>query len=142
MVNKFKIVASIEARMASSRLPGKVLSRICDVPVLAHMVRRIKRSSFIDEIIIATTTSPQDEAVCRLAKSEGVYSFQGSEDNVLERVVEAHKKMDTDIIAGIESEIETVLVLSGVTRQEAITRFAYRPNHILAGVGEIPAASD
>jgi len=47
-------------------------------------------------------------------------------------------RMDTDIIAGIEAEIETVLVLSGVTTREEIERFAYRPHHILNGVGEIP----
>jgi len=48
-------------------------------------------------------------------------------------------RMDTDIIAGIESEIETVLVLSGVTRHEDLHRFAYRPSHVLEGVGHVPA---
>ncbi len=48
-------------------------------------------------------------------------------------------RMDTDIVAGIESEIETVLVLSGVTQPEDLPRFAYRPTHILDGVGAIPA---
>ncbi|OQY33526.1 MAG: HAD family hydrolase [Spirochaetaceae bacterium 4572_59] len=47
-------------------------------------------------------------------------------------------RMDTDIIAGIESEIETVLVLSGVTSREEIEKFAYRPHHVLNGVGDIP----
>lgn len=46
-------------------------------------------------------------------------------------------RMDTDIIAGIESEIETVLVLSGVTAEEDLKRFAYRPHHVLPGVGAI-----
>jgi len=45
--------------------------------------------------------------------------------------------MDTDIIAGIESEIETILVLSGVTSRDAIEQFPYRPNHVLDGVGDI-----
>jgi NagD protein len=48
-------------------------------------------------------------------------------------------RMDTDIIAGIESEIETVLVLSGVTRREDLAGFAYRPHHVLDGVGDVPA---
>jgi len=47
--------------------------------------------------------------------------------------------MDTDILAGIESEIATVLVLSGVTSRQEIDRFAYRPSLILDGVGAIPA---
>ena len=46
-------------------------------------------------------------------------------------------RMDTDIIAGIESEITTVLVLSGVTQREDISRFAFRPNYVLDGVGRI-----
>ena len=47
-------------------------------------------------------------------------------------------RMDTDIVAGVEAEIETVLVLSGVTKAEDIERFAYRPRHVLGGVFEIP----
>jgi NagD protein len=46
-------------------------------------------------------------------------------------------RMDTDIIAGIESEIETVLVLSGVTTQEDLCKYAYRPHHVLPGAGAI-----
>jgi NagD protein len=49
-------------------------------------------------------------------------------------------RMDTDIIAGIETGLDTVLVLSGVTNREDIDRYPYRPQHILAGVGEIPPA--
>lgn len=49
-------------------------------------------------------------------------------------------RMDTDIVAGIEAEIDTVLVLSGVTNREALTRFAYRPHYIYAGLGEFVAA--
>ena len=48
-------------------------------------------------------------------------------------------RMDTDIIAGIEAEIETVLVLSGVTGPEDLKRFAYQPKYVLDGVGDIPA---
>jgi NagD protein len=46
--------------------------------------------------------------------------------------------MDTDIISGIESEIDTVLVLSGVSSPETVKQFSYRPKHILNGGGEIP----
>ena len=48
-------------------------------------------------------------------------------------------RMDTDIIAGIESELETVLVLSGVTSRNDLSRFGFAPSHILNGVGDIPA---
>jgi len=49
-------------------------------------------------------------------------------------------RMDTDIIAGIESSIETVLVLSGVTTRESMEKFAYRPNYVFGGVGDILTA--
>ena len=49
-------------------------------------------------------------------------------------------RIDTDIIAGIETGLDTVLVLSGVTNREDIDRYPYRPQHILSGVGEIPPA--
>jgi len=54
-----------------------------------------------------------------------------------EEAVIVGDRMDTDIIAGIESEIETILVLSGVTSRDAIEQFPYRPNHVLDGVGDI-----
>jgi len=54
-----------------------------------------------------------------------------------EETVIVGDRMDTDIIAGLESEIETVLVLSGVTRREDLHRFAYRPRYVLDGVGDI-----
>ncbi|NLG24141.1 MAG: HAD hydrolase-like protein, partial [Clostridiales bacterium] len=49
--------------------------------------------------------------------------------------------MDTDIIAGIESEIDTVLVLSGVTSRESMETYPYRPKYVLGGVGDIPGAA-
>jgi len=101
---KNKIVASIEARMDSSRLPGKVLHEVCDIPALAHMIRRLKRSSFIDEIIIATTVKPNDIKICELAQKEGVKYYQGSEVDVLARVVETHQKCETDIIVELSGD--------------------------------------
>ena len=51
-------------------------------------------------------------------------------------------RMDTDVVAGIETGLDTVLVLSGVTDPDEIKRFPYRPKHILSGVGDIPTLSD
>ncbi len=48
-------------------------------------------------------------------------------------------RMDTDIIAGLESEIESILLLSGVTRKEDLSTFPYRPSYVLDGIGDIPA---
>ncbi len=59
-----------------------------------------------------------------------------------EEAVMIGDRMDTDIVAGIETGLDTVLVLSGVTDPEEIKRFPYRPKHVLSGVGDIPALPD
>lgn len=99
-----KITASIEARFSSSRLPGKVLNKVCGIPVLSHMVRRLKRSSFIDDIVIATTTNPKDSPICELAKQEGIDYFQGSEEDVLARVVGCHERAKSDVIVELTGD--------------------------------------
>ena len=95
---KEKIVATIEARMTSSRLPGKVLLLIGGVPVLEMMINRLKRSRYLDAICIATTTNRNDDPVEALAKRLDVGCFRGSESDVLGRVVGAAESMRADII--------------------------------------------
>ncbi len=66
--NKGRIVATIEARMTSSRLPGKVLMDFCGKPNLQHIVERLKRSKYIDEVVVATTTNKEDDPIIELCK--------------------------------------------------------------------------
>jgi spore coat polysaccharide biosynthesis protein SpsF len=99
-----RIVASIEARMGSSRLPGKVLADICGQPALTRLLRRLRRCKKLDGIILATTTSPKDGVLEKWANSENLDFYRGSEDDVLQRVVEAHTKMGTDIIVEITGD--------------------------------------
>lgn len=81
-----KVVAVIEARMTSSRLPGKVLMTAGGKPMLQILCERLRKVSRIDEIVIATTVNATDDPVVALAASIGVSSFRGSEDDVLQRV--------------------------------------------------------
>lgn len=108
-----KIVATIEARFASSRLPGKTLLEICGKPTLELIIERIKRSKFIDEIVVATTVNPDCDAIEELAKRLGVGYFRGSEEDVLDRVLQAAKAYKADIIVeltGDETLIDPVIV--------------------------------
>lgn len=93
-----KTVATIEARMASSRLPGKSIAPILGKPVLEHIVERLRRAPSIQEIIVATTVNPQDDAIEAVARSIGVACFRGSEEDVLDRVLRAVKSRAGDII--------------------------------------------
>lgn len=98
MINEKKVVVTIEARMTSSRLPGKILMESCGKPLLQHMIERIKRSKKIDDVIVATTVNSDDDVVEKLCRKIGCNCFRGSEDDVLLRVLEAAKSIGADVI--------------------------------------------
>jgi spore coat polysaccharide biosynthesis protein SpsF len=81
-----RIVATIEARMTSSRLPGKVMMPIGGQPALALLIQRLKRVPELDEIVLATTTNVADDVLAATAAAVGVQTYRGSEDDVLGRV--------------------------------------------------------
>lgn len=91
-----KIVAIIQARMGSTRLPGKILKPILGKPMLACMLERVKRAKKLDDIIVATTDNPEDDATEIIAKKEGVKVFRGSEQDVLDRYYQAANKFGAD----------------------------------------------
>ncbi len=93
-----KIVSTIEARMASTRLPGKIMKEILGRPMLELLIERLKRAKKVDEIIVATTVNPEDEVVTRLAERVGVKWFRGSSEDVLDRVLQAAKFCKADVI--------------------------------------------
>lgn len=98
MDHRGKVVATIEARMRSSRLPGKVLMSAAGRPLLQHMVERLARASTLDAIVIATTTDGSCDPIEELAARLGVGCYRGSEDDVLGRVLEAAQSAQADVI--------------------------------------------
>lgn len=104
-MNNKKIVASIEARMTSSRLPGKVLMEAIDgISMLEFMIKRVQMSKLIDNIIIATTVNKTDDPIIELCKRLNVTYYRGSEDDVLERVLNAHHVINSDIIVELTGD--------------------------------------
>lgn len=99
-----RIVASIEARMGSSRFPGKVLADVQGQPALTRLIRRLRRCERLDDIVLATTTSPADDALVRWAERTGVPCHRGSEEDVLQRVVDAHQKMRSDVVVEVTGD--------------------------------------
>ncbi len=95
---KPRIVATIEARMTSSRLPGKVLMEAVGKPMLELMIERLRRAVSIDEVVIATTVNATDDPLVELAGRLGVGVFRGSEDDVLVRVLDAARAFEADVI--------------------------------------------
>jgi spore coat polysaccharide biosynthesis protein SpsF len=108
-----KVAATIEARMSSSRLPGKVLMELYGAPMLARLVERVRRAKRVDEIIIATTMNPADDPVADLARSQGVAFFRGSEEDVLDRVFHAATTHGADLVVELTGDnplIEPLLI--------------------------------
>lgn len=98
--------------MGSSRLPGKVLADIHGRPALARLHARLRQSERLDGIVLATTENPADDVLAEWADSAGLACFRGSEDDVLRRVVEAHRLMNSDVV--VEVCGDTPLIDPGV----------------------------
>ena len=98
--------------MGSSRLPGKVLADIHGRPALARLHARLRQSERLDGIVLATTENPADDVLAEWADSAGLACFRGSEDDVLLRVVEAHRLMNSDVV--VEVCGDTPLIDPGV----------------------------
>ncbi len=113
-----QVVAIIQARMGSTRLPGKVLRDIGGNTMLARVVARVQRASLLDQIIIATTIEPADQAIVAECERLGVVCFQGSEEDVLDRYYQAAKTFDVDVVVRITSDcplIEPAIVDQVIT---------------------------
>jgi len=87
--NEGPVVAIIQARMGSSRLPGKSLAEIEKRPMLWHVVNRVKRATLVDRVVVATSTAPADDAIEKMCLENGVPCYRGSENDVLDRFYHA-----------------------------------------------------
>ena len=99
-----KTVAIIQARVGSTRLPGKVLLDLKGKTVLNHVVDRVKKSKYIDEVIVATTYLEQDDKIVDECNKIGCKYFRGSESNVLSRYYLCAKENKADIVIRITSD--------------------------------------
>jgi spore coat polysaccharide biosynthesis protein SpsF (cytidylyltransferase family) len=94
-----KVTALIQARLGSTRLPGKTLMTIAGESLLGHLVKRVKASRYVNEIIIATTINYRDDAIVKFAVGNNLKFYRGSEEDVLERFYQA----------AVEYGIETIV---------------------------------
>jgi len=103
-----KIIAIIQARLNSSRLPNKVIKKINNKTVLEILLNRVSKSNKIDEIIVATTTSKIDQKLLDYTKSLGFKCETGSENNVLKRFIDVAKKYKADAVVRITGDCPLV----------------------------------
>jgi len=99
-----KRVIIIQARMTSTRLPGKVLIDLAGKPMLAQQLRRLQPCTAVDQIVIATTVNDTDDPVVVLAEHEGLDVFRGSENDVLSRFVGAAAQSQAEVIIRVTAD--------------------------------------
>ncbi len=99
-----KTVAIIQARMTSTRLPGKILADLAGAPMLERQLARVRRASTLDEVMIATTTNATDDPVVALCERLGVPSSRGSEEDVLSRYTGAAAASHADVVVRLTAD--------------------------------------
>lgn len=111
-----RTVVVIQARTGSTRLPGKVLLPLLGRPVLAHVVSRARGIAGVDEVVVATTTAPGDDAIETLCRAEGWPVERGSEQDLLDRYVQAARAHHADTVIRVTSDCPLLdpVVASGV----------------------------
>jgi spore coat polysaccharide biosynthesis protein SpsF len=123
-----KTVVIIQARMGSTRLPGKVLKALAGRSVLSHVIERVKAAPSVDAVVIATTTAPADEAIVAEAERCGAAAFRGSEDDVLSRYQGAARQAGADVVVRVTSDCP---LLDAQVLEAMIARFkAERPDYL------------
>jgi len=113
-----KVVAIIQARMSSSRLPGKVLMPLANKPVLAHIVERLSYCKMIEKIVVATTDEVSDDLVANYCANNNIDCYRGSLEDVLDRYYQTAKIHHADPIVRITGDcpvIDPVVVDAVIT---------------------------
>lgn len=119
MVTRPHVLVCVQARMGSTRLPGKILREVLGKPLLLHMVERVRRARKVTRVAVITSTEPENDCLQTLCDAQGIAIYRGSEHDLLDRHVQAGRKWEADFVAKIPSDcplsdpaiIDTVLSL-------------------------------
>jgi spore coat polysaccharide biosynthesis protein SpsF len=129
-----KVVAIIQARMGSTRLPGKVMRDLSGRPMLQQQIRRLRLCKMIDEIVVATTQNPQDDAIVTMCRADDIRFFRGCERDILARYWGAANDCNADAIVRItaDSPLLAPEIVDHVVRElvEQSTWYDYASNII------------
>lgn len=98
MLVKKRVVGIIQARMGSSRRPGKSLADLAGKPLLYRFIERVKRAKELDEIVLATTGKKEDDVLAKIAADMGIQVYRGSENDLVDRYYQAAKQFNADVV--------------------------------------------
>lgn len=99
-----RVVMILQARMGSTRLPGKSLLPLAGEPLVGRVLERVKRCQRVDQIVLVTTQKEQDDPLVELGKKYGVEIFRGSENDLVDRYYQAAKKYNADLIVRVPAD--------------------------------------
>lgn len=125
-------IAIIQARMGSTRLPGKVLRTIGDKPMLEHVIERAQASQTLDEVVVATTDREEDDVIKEAAHGLGVNTFRGSEHDVLDRYYQAARIYDAAPVVRLTADCP---LLDPKEVDRIVKRFTQAPDVDYVGTG-------
>jgi spore coat polysaccharide biosynthesis protein SpsF len=122
-----RVVAIIQARMGSTRLPGKVLKDLAGATVLERVVSRLRRCRLVSEVVVATSTEPADDVILNECQRLGTDAFRGSEQDVLDRYYRAAQQAGAEVVVRITSDCP---LIDPEVSDKTIQRFlAERPDY-------------
>jgi spore coat polysaccharide biosynthesis protein SpsF len=122
-----KVVAIIQARMCSTRLPGKVLLDLAGASVLSRVLERVRRTDSIDEVVVATTDRPSDDVIVQECLRYQIPVFRGQEEDVLDRYYRAAVSANADVVVRITSDCP--LIDPEITGKTVRAFLAERPDY-------------
>ena len=99
-----KLIAIIQARMGSTRLPGKVMMKIIGKPIIEHLIDRVSKSGYINDIVVATSNKTENQELINFLKLKGIKIFIGDEEDVLSRYYLTAKKYQAKNIVRITAD--------------------------------------
>ncbi len=138
-MSRENVKAIVQARMGSTRLPGKIFKPLAGRPALWHVVNRLNRAQSLKDIIIATTTNSEDDVVVTFCEEHGIKHFRGSENDVLDRYYQAAKLFGADPIVRITADCP---VIDPVVVDEVVNGFFAGGYDVYGLGGEFPDGLD
>ena len=99
-----KVVLILQARMGSVRLPGKSLIDLAGKPLIVRILDRVKQTRLVNDIVLATSTMPENDPLAQLALDEGVAVFRGSEDDLVDRYYQAAREYEADVVLRLPAD--------------------------------------
>jgi len=138
------IIAIIQARMGSTRLPGKVLMEVNDRPLLAYQLDRISKSKKLDRVVVATSILEKDDAIEAFCKDYGIDCYRGSENDVMSRYYECCKQYNPDTVVRMTADCPLIdpEIIDAVVQKFEDDDVDYCANTVPPETSKFPDGSD